>query len=118
MTIPMVKGTVEEGNVITPGKEPGDKFALYESTMDATSTDVKIEFRRRKYERPNELNYMIDSLDISKRLQDGYEKITLWVNNDLYPEYTEKIVIFANGNAYRMYIYYTREIFYFSGKVH
>jgi len=118
MTIPLVKGTVEEGNVLTPGEGSGDLFTLYKSTMEATTAEVTIDFRRLKYERPSNLTYPIDSIDISESMQDGYEKITLWTSVEFSLDKAEKIIIFANGITYRMYIYYPEEIFYFSGKVH
>lgn len=118
MTIPLVKGTVEEGNVLTPNGGSGEVFTLYKSTMESTTTNVNITFRRLRYERSSELNYPIDSIDISESMQDGYEKITLWVNNDHQLHLVDKIIVFANDNTYRMYVYYPEEIFYFSGKVH
>lgn len=122
MTIPLVKGTVEEGNIYSQDEDggvvPQDPFQLYKSTMEATTTDVVIDFRRLKYERPNNLTYPIDSIDISDSMQDGYEKITLWTAVEFSLDQAEKIIIFANGITYRMYIYYPEEIFYFSGKVH
>lgn len=117
-TIPLVKGTVEEGNIMTPGEGTWDTFTMYESTMEATTTDVVIEFRRLKRERPNELTYPIDSIDISESMQDGYEKITLWISTEFSLDNAEKVIIFANDKVYRMYIYYPEMIFYFSGKVH
>lgn len=118
MTIPLVSGTVEEGNVLTPGGGSGELFTLYESTMDASTTEVRIDFRHRRYERPSELTYPIDSIDISESMQDGYEKITLWTSVDFSLDNAEKVIIFTNGITYRMYIYYPEQIFYFSGKVH
>lgn len=118
MTVPLVKGTVEEGNVLVPGEGSGDLFTLYESTMDASTTEVRIDFRRKKHERPNNLTYPIDSIDISESMQDGYEKITLYTSMEFSLDNAEKVIIFANGITYRMYIYYPEQIFYFSGKVH
>lgn len=118
MTIPLVKGSVVEGNILKSEEGAGQLFKLYESTMEATTTEVSIDFRRLKYERPNNLTYPIDSIDISQSVQDGYEKITLWTAVEFALDNAEKIIIIADDVVYRMYIYYPESIFYFSGKVH
>lgn len=114
MTIPLVQGTVESGDVYELGNR-GEPFALISSEMNASTTEVTIRFKRKKYERVCELTYPVDSIDISQN--DIEETITLWPPPDTKRNNPEKIEIVSDGKIYRMYVYYKQPIFFFTGKV-
>jgi len=121
ITIPLMNGTVERGDVYPMhpegGVTTGDPFDLTQSYISASTTDLLIQFKRRKNEKLKLLRYPIDSIDVSDSMQDGYQSFTLWPYYNGKQYTAEKIEIFTNDVVYRLYIYFEDEIFFFTGKV-
>jgi hypothetical protein len=116
MTIPLMEGTVESGDVYDYESEGGDPFTLTGSYFRASTTEVKILFKRRPYERMNTLTYAIDSIDICYGKNES-ELLTLWPKSLTNRITTGKIEIYSENKEYQMYIYNDESIFFFKGKV-
>ncbi len=127
MTIPLVKGSVEEGNTFFVKRmdqwsnfgthDPQNCFGLVDGSVEISTTELDLKFKRRRYEKMNTLSYQVDSIDIRNLAYEDWDEITLWLHQHFEHDQAEKAVLFYSDAYWKLYIYYDDLVFYFMGKV-
>lgn len=112
-SIPLISGTIDSADVVEK-RNTIEQFQLF-GIFVAKSDSLLIHFNKRKWERKHTLTYLVDSLDIIT-LSDVEEEIILYLFQESGEDPTYARIIYDYEN-FKLWIYFRKHTFYYTGKV-